>query len=171
MNNRYFGQAIKRTEDVPLIKGDGRFVDDIKLPGLLEAAFVRSRHSHALIGGVDTGAAKAMPGVVAVLTFRDILPYLTQERLPIQFRSSVLPPDCTQTPLAKDEVSYVGEAIAIVVASTRYAAEDAANAVEVNYEPLPAISDCREGAQPKAPLARTINKTNVLTRINRAMAT
>lgn len=165
MSNRYFGQSIKRSEDLPLVKGKGRFVDDIDLPEMLEAAFVRSPQAHAKILGIDTVDASKMPGVVTILTFADIRPHLTMERLPIQLRNSNLPP-CTQTPLAKDEVSYVGEAIAIVVASSRYHAEDAANAVQVSYQTLPAISDCRKGAEPGSPLVRTTTKSNILTRIH-----
>ena len=79
----------------------------------------------------------------AVLTLADLSPQLSQERLPLQFRSAQLPPDITPFVLAKDEVAFVGEAVAVVVADTRYLAEDAAALVAVDYEPLPAVSDCR----------------------------
>jgi carbon-monoxide dehydrogenase large subunit len=165
MNNRFFGKSVKRVEDLPLVKGRGRFVDDIEFPGMLEAAFVRSPHAHAKLLSIDTTRARQTPGVFAILTLDDIRPHLTMERLPIQFRNSKLPP-CTQTPLAKDEVCYVGEAIAIVLASSRYEAEDAANAVDVTYEVLPAISDPRKGAESRSPRVRLSMKTNILTRIN-----
>ena len=86
------------------------------------------------------------------------------DRLPLQLRSSNLPP-CTQMPLAKDEVCYVGEQVAVVLASSRYEAEDAASAVDVSYDILPSISDPRDGAEPGAPLVRMGNKSNILTRI------
>ncbi len=106
---------------------------------MLEAAFVRSPHAHALIRGIDASAARAHPGVHAVLTLADLMPLLTQERLPLQFRAAKLPPDITPFVLAKDEVSFVGEAVAVVIARTRYVAEDAAALVAVDYEPLPAV--------------------------------
>jgi len=165
MTNRYFGQSLKRNEDLPLITGRGRFVDDIELPDMMEAAFVRSPHAHARILRIDTTAARELPGVVAVLTFDDLRPHLTQDRLPLQLRSSSLPPDCTQMPLAKDEVCFTGEAVALVVASSRYIAEDAASLVDIEYEPLSANADCRAAAEPSAAPTRTGTKSNVLTRI------
>lgn len=165
--NRYFGHSLKRTEDGPLVTGKGRFVDDIVLPDMLEAAFVRSPHAHAKILGIDTEFAASMPGVEAIYTFHDLRPHLLHDRLPLQLRGSQLPPDCTQMPLSRDEVCYAGEAVAIVVASTRYLAEDAAAAVFVDYDVLPAVADLRESARADAPLARTWTslKTNVLARI------
>ncbi|MEW6454996.1 MAG: xanthine dehydrogenase family protein molybdopterin-binding subunit [Pseudomonadota bacterium] len=167
MSGRFFGRSIKRTEDPPLVKGKGRFVDDIDLPDLLEAAFVRSPHAHARLVGIDMAQARQMPGVSAILTFDDIRAHMTMDRLPIQFRSSNLPP-CTQTPLAKGEVCHVGEAIAIVLAASRYAAEDAANAVDVAFDVLPAVADPRKGVEPGAPLVRSGTKSNILTRIHQA---
>ena len=84
---RQIGHPVPRIEDPPLLRGEGRFVDDIRLPAMLEAAFVRSPHAHARIRGVDLGAARAAPDVAAVLSFADLAPHLTQERLPMQFRS------------------------------------------------------------------------------------
>lgn len=162
MNGQFFGQALRRTEDPPLVRGKGCFVDDIDPPGMLEAAFLRSPYAHARLVSIDCAVAEKMPGVVAILTFADIRSQLTMDRIPIQFRNSNLPP-CTQTPLAKDEVCYVGEPVAIVLASSRYLAEDAANAVEVNYDPLPAISDPRKGAEQSAPRVRLGTSSNVLT--------
>src|SRR5262245_40167739 len=87
------GQAVKRLEDLPLLQGRGRFVDDLQFPGLLHAAFVRSPHAHALIRGIEAKAALALPGVQAVLTLADLMPMLSQERLPLQFGAAKLPPD------------------------------------------------------------------------------
>ena len=88
-----------------------------------------------------------------MLTLADLAPQLSQERLPLQFRTAQLPPDITPFVLAKDEVAFVGEAVAVVIADTRYIAEDAAALVVVDYEPLPAVSDCRAALAPGAPRA------------------
>ncbi len=160
---RYIGSSIKRIEDRPLLTGAGRFVDDLRFPDTLEAAFVRSPHAHAAIRGIDVSAARALPGVHAVFTLADLMPLLSQERLPLQFRTAQLPPDITPFVLAKDEVAFVGEAVAVVIADSRYLAEDAAALVQVDYEPLPAVSDCRAALAPGAPLAhrgRTSNRAD-----------
>src|SRR5690606_5778988 len=117
----------------------------IKMPGMVEAAFVRSPHAHARILGIDTATALEMPGVVAIYTFADLRPHLNADRLPLQLRGSNLAPDCTMMPLSRDEVCFAGEAVALVVASSRYLAEDAAAAVFVDYDELPAVSDVCEG--------------------------
>ena len=156
------GQRILRLEDGPLIRGDGRFVDDLKFAGGLEAAFLRSPHAHAAIRSIDTGTACRLPGVQAIFTYADIAPMLTQGRLPLQFRTDQLPADVAPIVLAKDEVAYVGEAVALVVAHSRATAEDAAALVEIDYEPLPAISDCRAALQPGAALAHRGKTSNLL---------
>ncbi|MBV8535576.1 MAG: xanthine dehydrogenase family protein molybdopterin-binding subunit, partial [Alphaproteobacteria bacterium] len=165
---RYIGKSQHRIEDPPLLVGEGKFVDDIVATGALEAAFVRSPHAHALINGIDATAARQMPSVHAVFTLADLMPLLTNERLPLQFRTADLPPNITPFVLAKDEVSYVGEAVAVVIADSRYLAEDAATQVVVDYTPLPAVSDCRKGAEPGAPLAHRGRKSNVLTEFKQA---
>ena len=159
---RVIGQAVRRIEDPALLKGKARFVDDLDFPGTLHAAFVRSPHGHALIRSVDAALARAMPGVEAIMTIDDLRKILASDRLPLQFRAAKLPPDVTPFVLAREEVAYVGEAVAVVLASTRYQAEDAAAAVDVDYEVLPAISDCRKAIEPGAPQARNVRKTNVL---------
>ena len=159
---RVIGQAVRRIEDPALLKGKARFVDDLDFPGTLHAAFVRSPHGHALIRSVDAALARAMPGVEAIMTIDDLRKILASDRLPLQFRVAKLPPDVTPFVLAREEVAYVGEAVAVVLASTRYQAEDAAAAVDVDYEVLPAISDCRKAIEPGAPQARNVRKTNVL---------
>ena len=110
------GKRHLRVEDLPLLRGQARFVDDLHFPEMLEAAFVRSPHAHALVKNIDGAAARRLPGVHAVLTLTDILPYLSSERLPLQFRAKDLPPDITPFALVKDEVAFVGEAVAIVIA-------------------------------------------------------
>src|SRR5262249_57897298 len=125
-----------------------------------EAAFVRSPHAHAAIRAIDAGAARRMPGVHAVFTLSDLRPLLAQERLPLQFRTAQLPPDITPLVLAKDEVAFVGEAVAIVIAETRYQAEDAAAQAAVDYAPLPAVSDCRQALAPGAPRVHRARASN-----------
>jgi aerobic carbon-monoxide dehydrogenase large subunit len=159
---KYIGQPIKRLEDLPLLTGTGRFVADLRVPDMLEAAFVRSPHAHAAIRGIDTRAARQCPDVHAVLTLADLRPLLTHERLPLQFRTAQLPADVTPLVLAKDEVSFVGEAVAVVIAKSRYLAEDAAALVAVDYEPLPAVSDCRQALAPEAPRAHRVRASNLL---------
>jgi aerobic carbon-monoxide dehydrogenase large subunit len=159
---KYIGHSVKRLEDHPLLTGTGRFVADLRFPDTLEAAFVRSPHAHAAMRGIDTSAARRCPGVHAVLTLADLLPLLAQVRLPLQFRTAQLPADITPLVLAKDEVAFVGEAVAVVVAQTRYLAEDAAALVAVDYEVLPAVSDCRQALQPGAPRAHRGRGGNVL---------
>jgi carbon-monoxide dehydrogenase large subunit len=159
---KFIGQPIPRIEDKALLTGAGRFVDDIHLPGMLEAAFVRSTLAHARIGSIDVSAARAAPGVHAVLTYADIRPLLTQDRLPLELRLEPLPPNITPYPLAKDEVVFVGEAIVVVIADSRYLAEDAATLVEVEYDPLPAVSDCARAIEPGAPRADTRKASNIV---------
>ena len=161
--NKYIGKPIKRIEDLPLLQGRGRFVDDLQFPGMLQAAFVRSPHAHALIRGIDARKALQAPGVQAVFTLSDLAPLLSQERIPLQFRTAQLPPDITPFVLAKDEVAFVGEAVAVVIADTRYIAEDAAALVEVDYEPLPAVSDCRKALAPGSPCAHRGRASNLMT--------
>jgi aerobic carbon-monoxide dehydrogenase large subunit len=165
---KYIGHSIKRLEDRPLLTGAGRFVADLRVPEMLEAAFVRSPHAHAAIRGIDTSAARRCPGVEAVLTLVDLAPLLAQEHLPLQFRTQQLPRDITPLVLARDEVAFVGEAVAVVIAQTRYLAEDAAALVAVDYEPLPAVSDCRQALQPGAPRAHRGRASNLLVEFRQA---
>ncbi len=162
------GKSVLRLEDGPLIRGHGRFVDDLKFAGMLEAAFVRSPHAHAGIRGIDAAAARRLAGVHAVFAHADLAPMLTQERLPLQFRTDQLPADVAPFVLAKDEVAFVGEAIAIVIAQSRGVAEDAAALVGVDYEPLPAISDCRAALRPGAALAHRGKSSNLLVEFRQA---
>ena len=159
----YIGRRYPRVEDPALVRGAGCFVDDLKLPGLLEAAFLRSPTAHGLIRSINTDAARALPGVHAVYTLADLRPIMTADRLPLQFPSTVLPADISPFILAGKEVSYVGEAIALVVAEKRYIAEDALALIEVDIQELPAASDCRDALLPGAPDAHVHRKGNLLT--------
>ena len=151
MGARNFGAEVKRVEDPRLLSGRGRYVDDVRLPGMLEAAFVRSSEAHAAIRGIDASAARALPGVVAVLTLPDLGAACAGRRMVQPSPSPAIRQNITQFPLAHDEVCYVGEAIALVVAESRYVAEDAAQLVEVDYEPLPAVVDLKAARAADAP--------------------
>src|SRR5690606_19785379 len=135
-----FGAAIKRKEDPRLITGQGNYTDDIQLPGMVYAVFVRSPHAHARIRSIDTSAARALPGVVAVFTGRDVEGEVTS--IPTAW---LIPDSNLKTPphppLAVDRVRYVGDAVAMVVAESRAIAKDAAELVQVDYEVLPAVVD------------------------------
>jgi carbon-monoxide dehydrogenase large subunit len=155
------GSRTLRLEDEPLLRGRGRFVDDIAMPGVWHAAFVRSPHPHALIKGVDKAAALAAPGVHAVLTLDDLAPVMVSRRM-LRHSNSGMPLDkAWPYALANGEVCYVGEPVALVLADSRYTAEDAAALVEVDYEPLPFVADVRH-AKEAAPIRRELS-TNMIT--------
>ncbi|AMN44186.1 xanthine dehydrogenase family protein molybdopterin-binding subunit [Rhodoplanes sp. Z2-YC6860] len=135
-------ESIPRLEDAPLLVGAGRFVDDIALPGSLHACFLRSAHGHALVRRIDTAVARSMDGVVAVYSFADIKPFLTEERLVVALPSKAFRQQVDRPVLAIDEVVYVGEPVAVVIAGSRHQAEDALTCIEVEYEPLEAVVDC-----------------------------
>lgn len=154
MATRYFGQPIKRNEDPRLLTGQATFTDDVHLTGMLHAAFVRSDYAHARIKRIDTSAALAMPGVVAVYTAADLGAYWEPGPLlvpPPPVKDLVFNPR-TQVPLVKDKIRHSGEPIAVVVAETRYQAEDAAEQVFVEVEMLPAVVDIERALDPAAPL-------------------
>ncbi|MCS0497255.1 xanthine dehydrogenase family protein molybdopterin-binding subunit [Ancylobacter sp. MQZ15Z-1] len=156
------GRPVPRLEDLPLLTGAGRYLDDIELPELLHCAFVRSPVAHARIERIDVEAARAMDGVHAVLTLADLMPKLTSGRMPLG--ASPIKGENSSTPfvLADREVAYVGEPIVLVVAHSRYLAEDAAAQVQVDFTPLPVASDARAAMAPDSPLVRTELKSNVL---------
>ena len=147
---RLIGRSVPRVEDRDHLRGEARFVDDIRLAGTLSAAFVRSSHGHALVRGVDTRVAAGMPGVVAVFAHRDLSRLLRTNRLVPAVPATYLQ-DVHRQVLAAEEVVHVGEPIALVVADDRYLAEDAASLVEVDYEPLPAVGNGRDALAPGAP--------------------
>ena len=141
MAQTYIGAPIARKEDVRFLTGKASFVDDVKQPGMLHAAVLRSPHAHARVLSIEPQAALEIEGVEAVFTFQDIA--ATVEPRPIPLRRGVyegLAP-FLQYALARDKVRYVGEPVALVVAQSRYVAEDALDAIQVEYDPLPAISD------------------------------
>jgi carbon-monoxide dehydrogenase large subunit len=156
------GSRILRIEDEPLLRGAGRFIDDVVVADVLHAAFVRSPHPHAAIRGVSKTAALALPGVHAVLALDDLMPVMAERRM-MRHSNSGTPLDRMWSfALADGEVSYVGECVAIVVADDRYIAEDAAALVEVDYDVLPAVSDCRNAVKPGAPAVRRELNSNIV---------
>ena len=161
-STRTFGQSVKRLEDPDLLRGKGRFVDDISLPNMLEAAFVRSPHAHASIRAIDKTAALALPGVHAVLTMADLRPFLKAERLAVALPSPSFIQYLDRPILAIDEVVHVGEAVAVIIADDRYIAEDAATLLDLDYQTLPVASDCRDALTPGAPLVHRRSPHNLL---------
>jgi aerobic carbon-monoxide dehydrogenase large subunit len=153
VTGRTFGANVKRLEDPALLRGEARFVDDIHIPGMLHVAFVRSSYAHAAIGAIDKTEALAVAGVHAVYTLEDLKPHLTDIFLKTALPSPSYRQDLHRPTLAREETVYVGEAIAAVVADSRYIAEDAAALVRIDYQDLPAVVDCREGLAPDAPKA------------------
>lgn len=156
--------GFSRLEDDALLRGRGRFVDDIALPGMLHAAFVRSPHAHARLLGIDAEAARLLPGVHAVYTYADLRPLMTGDRIGLALPSGYLRFHVDPYPLVKDEACYVGEPIAVVIACSRHVAEDGANLVEVELEPLPAVVDIDAGVQDEAAKARLDCPGNVVAR-------
>ncbi len=161
MGAKWFGASVRRKEDPAFLRGEGRYIDDIKLPDMLHAAFVRSTHAHAKIGRIVKSAALAVPGVYAVLAYSDLPDVVQRQMLPLLVPHPSIKQPLLPYALAKDETCYVGEPIACVVAENRYIAEDAAQLVEVEYEPLPAVNDCRAALEPGAPLAHIGSDSNV----------
>ncbi len=135
------GRRLRRREDPALLRGAGRYLDDIKLPDTLHVAFVRSPHAHALLRSIEVVEAGSMRGVVAIYTAADLAKVLVRLRLPMAFPAGKLNETAMPFVLASNEACYVGEALAMVVASSRYLAEDAAERVAVDYEVLTPLVD------------------------------
>jgi carbon-monoxide dehydrogenase large subunit len=159
---RHVGARVARVEDARLLTGRGTFVDDVVLPGMLHAGFARSMYPRAAILGIDTGAARALPGVQAVFIAADLNPGARE-----QWHTSVGPtsPETPRPPLADAEVRFVGDPVALVVADTRAVAEDAADLVEVDYDPRPAVVDYTT-AERAAALVHERHGSNVIGEVN-----
>ncbi len=138
MGAKYIGRSVPRLEDRPLLIGQGRFAADVSFPNQLHMRVVRSPVANGILRGVDAGAALKLPGVHAVWTFADVA-----EIPPIGFRLTGLTKlePYRQYVLARERVRYVGEPVAVVFATDQYLAEDAADLVELDIEPLPAVLD------------------------------
>ena len=165
--SRGIGAAIKRNEDPRLLRGLGSFVDDVEPPDVLHAAILRSPFGHARINAIDTTRAKAMPGVHAVYTAADL--GAINQPAPLVVPHPSLTHGRTQRPLAIEKVAFIGEAVAMVVADSRYLAEDAAEQIEVDWEPLPAIVDFTRAADPESPLVHDDVPENVAARFTQVV--
>jgi carbon-monoxide dehydrogenase large subunit len=149
------GQPVRRKEDDTLVRGKGKYTDDFNLPGQAYCWMVRSSHAHGIIKAIDTTAARAMPGVLGVYTGQDLAaanynPFTCG--LPLKSRDGSPLLQTNRFALPTDRVRFVGDPVAFVVAETLAQARDAAEAVELDIEPLPAVTDAREATKPGAPL-------------------
>lgn len=155
---RYIGSRTKRAEDIRLLRGIGKYVGDIHRSGMVHAAILRSAHAHARIVKIDATAALQLPGVIGVLTAADMPGVKT-----IPMRTGVIPglERSQQSPIAKTKVRYVGDPVAVVVAETRYIAEDALELIDVEYHALGAVTDARQSMQPGAPQLHDATPNNI----------
>ena len=156
---QFIGARVVRREDPRLLTGAGNYVADIKRHGMVHIAFRRSDHAHALIKNIDTSAARAVPGVVAIYTGADIArlanPYQATSRMK-NYQATYIPP------IATEKVRYVGEAVVAVVAESRYVAEDALAHIVIDYEPLAVLVDPEESLGPGAPKLHDDLASNIL---------
>jgi len=159
MATRWFGARVQRIEDPRLLRGKGTYVDDIDLPEMLHAGVLRSTHARARILNIDTSAARVLPGVHLVLTASDLGEVL--EPSPLLVPHHALTQPRTQLPLALNEVHYVGEAVAMVVADSRYIAEDALDLIDVEYDPLPVVHSLEVASAKDAPLVHADVPDNI----------
>lgn len=158
------GQPVSRKEDPVLLRGEGRYTDDLNLPGQLYAVFVRSRYAHGLIRSIDTAEARAMPGVRAVLVAADLEAGGVQPMPASSGKNAdgAATPKPRQMALASEKVRYVGDPVAFVVAETAKAARDAAETVMLDIDPLPAVTEARAAAEAGAPVLHEDAPGNVV---------
>ncbi len=154
----YVGRAMKRVEDPRLVKGIATYTDDLRLPGLLHAAILRSPHAHARITRIDATAARALPGVVAVLTGADVNAHCGLVPCAAAIPDLKAP---KHTVLAGDRAYFVGHAVAVAIASDAYAARDAVEAIEVDYDPLPAVVNPEDAIKDGSPLTHPDLGSNI----------
>ncbi|MFI5590178.1 xanthine dehydrogenase family protein molybdopterin-binding subunit [Amycolatopsis sp. NPDC051758] len=158
MPEKMIGVRLPRREDERLLTGRGRYLDDLDLPDALAAAFLRSPHAHARITAFDATEARALPGVVAVFSGADLMEIqkpLAPKVLHPQLR------DYPRLPMPPEELHYVGEPLAVVIAESRYVAEDALELIDVDYEVLPAVGSTAAALRPGGPLAHSGDESNV----------
>jgi carbon-monoxide dehydrogenase large subunit len=148
------GNPVRRREDPGILTGRTQYFDDLPITGMAHVAFVRSTIAHATIEGIDTSDAVSMPGVVAVYTSENL-------ELPDHHGFMMLPPTMNRPPLARDRVRFVGDIVAVVVAETKAQAVDAAEAVIVDYDPLPVVVDMEAAIGPDAPIVFEAQGSNV----------
>ncbi|HWS09034.1 MAG TPA: xanthine dehydrogenase family protein, partial [Xanthobacteraceae bacterium] len=167
---RYIGKPLRRREDARFLRGKGLFVDDVAPPGTAWCAFVRSPHGHARIRGISTKTAAAMPGVLLTLTAEDWKRAGHGELTvvhPMPFSDGRPMNNAPRPAFASDKVRHVGDIVAAIVAKSRFAAEDAAEAVAVDYEPLPSVCDPRAALAPGARLLHERFGSNIVFDIER----
>lgn len=145
---RFVGQSVVRVEDSRVLTGGGRYMDDIVLPGMLDGVFARSDVGHARIRSVDVKRARSMPGVVAVITAAELEQVVSPLQIPAELPDYLCP---VFRALADDKVRYAGDPVAFVVAESRYLAEDARDAIELEYEPLEPVVTIEQAADPALP--------------------
>jgi carbon-monoxide dehydrogenase large subunit len=160
--HKYIGRSVLRKEDRRLLAGNGKYAADVQMPGMLHAAVLRSPEAHARIVRINTEKARALPGVTAVYTASD---FGELKRIPMRLAPREALRVCFQTPIATDRVRYVGEPLALVVAISRYVAEDALDLIETEFESLPVISDVYAGRKEGAAPLHSLLGTNVAERI------
>jgi CO/xanthine dehydrogenase Mo-binding subunit len=163
VSGRVIGRSVRRKEDRPLLTGQGCFVDDLELPDAAQVTIVRSPEAHARIAGIDVAAARAANGVIDVVTAED-LP--GDVRIPMRMFVRDGMDRFLQPPLAREAVRYSGEPVAVVLAESRYLAEDAAELVEVDYEPLEPVLDAERALQRDAPALHERAGTNLATALS-----
>jgi len=151
----WVGTSVKRREDPQILAGRGTYVDDVRLPGMLHAAVLRSPHAHARIKRIDTTEALKVPGVVAILTGQDATKYVDP-------MAAFCAEPVQQHAIAIEKVRFVGEAVAAVAATSRYAAEDACGRIDVEYDELPPVEDPFAAMQPDAPRLHDTLESNVV---------
>src|SRR6267154_4038630 len=170
MSTRTFGEPIKRNEDRRLLTGQALFIDDIELPGMLHAVFLRSQVAHARVLKIDFSRALQRPGVVAAYAAGDLGDYWQPGPIlvpppPIE---GIVFHERTQVPLAKDKVRHVGEPLVIVIAESRYIAEDALDDIDVELEQLPAVVDLEKGLSAGSALVHDDVGSNVSAHVRQA---
>ncbi len=168
MANKFLGQRVKRNEDPRLLTGNGKYVGDIVYPDMLYAAFLRSDYPHAKLNSIDTTEAKPIPGVIAVYTAEDLGEWWHPGPVLVPAPHSI--PGCiansrTQIPIVKDYIHHQGEVVAMVVATSRYIAEDATAAIYVDSDPLPVVENVEDALKPGSPLVHHDLDTNLATHV------
>jgi carbon-monoxide dehydrogenase large subunit len=151
----FSGKPVRRVEDPALLRGEGTYVDNLKIEGMLTLHFVRSPIAHATIRSIDASAARAMPGVVGVYSATDLA-------FPPAPALMTLRPGAVRPALAEDRVNFVGDPVVVVVAESRALAMDAAEMVEIDYEPLGAVVDMEDALSPDSPVQYESIGSNVM---------
>lgn len=159
---RYTGASVRRSEDPRILTGAGHYIDDVKLPGMLHAAFVRSPLAHARVLSVDVSAARELPGVVAVFTGADLATMVLPGPDGMGAGMGREQPAAEYTLLATDKTRLVGDPVAVVIAQSRYLAEDACELIEVDYEDLPPVISAAAALDPASPVLFTNLGSNIV---------